>query len=306
MPLFRKPKLSVVIIFFNMRREARRTLFSLTTCYQRDIEQADYEVIVLDSNSSEPLDADWVQSLQGNFRYRYIESDQPTPSRALNTGTEMAKAQTVVYLIDGARILSPGVLATMLRGERTFETPFSYTLGMHLGHKRQNESMLEGYDQSAEDKLLETVPWETDGYRLFDVACLAGSSKEGFLYPIYESNCFSVSKHLMRQIGGFDESFAMPGGGLVNLDVFRKLYLHEQASPVLLAGEATFHQFHGGVATNAPASDDMWKKFNDEYEQLRGSRFDFIGYPRKPYLLGELNEESRRFFMNEEVLSTTK
>ena len=47
----KKPKLSVVIAFFNMRREAARTLYSLTTDYQRDIGIDDYEVIVLDSGS---------------------------------------------------------------------------------------------------------------------------------------------------------------------------------------------------------------------------------------------------------------
>ena len=101
----------------------------------------------------------------------------------------------------------------------------------------------------------------------------------------------------------FDEAFEMPGGGLVNLDVFRKLFLHESTTPVLLTGEATFHQFHGGVATNVPATEKMWDKFDDEYERLRGRRFDLIGYPRKPRVLGELNTESRRFFLNDELQS---
>jgi len=295
-------KLSVIIVFFNMQREARRTLYSLTTRYQREIAIEDYEVIVLDSNSSEPLDREWVESLQENFHYHYIASDMPTPCRALNTGATLARSDTLVNLIDGARILSPGVLADMLRAERAWAAPFTYTIGMHLGEKRQSEAMLEGYNQSVEDELLAAVDWQSDGYRLFDVACLAGSSKEGFLFPIYESNCFAVNKALLADIGGFDESFQTPGGGLVNLDVFRKLYLHEKSTPVMLAGEATFHQFHGGVATNVPASEDMWGKFNDEYERLRGSRFEFIGYPRKPRFLGELNPHSRPFFMNDDML----
>ena len=71
MQLFKKkPKLSVVIVFFNMRREATRTLHSLTTAYQRDIAIDDYEVIALDSSSTEALDGDWVESLQKNFKYR--------------------------------------------------------------------------------------------------------------------------------------------------------------------------------------------------------------------------------------------
>ena len=304
MQLFKKkPKLSVVVVFFNMRREATRTLHSLTTAYQRDIAIDDYEVIALDSSSTEALDGDWVESLQKNFKYRFVESDLPTPCRALNYGAAMARSNTLVNLIDGARILSPGILANMLRAEQAFDTPFTYTIGMHLGRKPQNETLLEGYDQAVEDQLLDSIPWQTNGYKLFDISSLASSSQEGFLYPIYESNCFAVGRASLEEIGGFDEAFEMPGGGLVNLDVFRKLFLHESTTPVLLTGEATFHQFHGGVATNVPATERMWDKFDDEYERLRGRRFDLIGYPRKPRVLGELNTESRRFFLNDELQS---
>ena len=41
------PKLSVVVVSYNMRREAVRTLYSLTTNFQKDIEEYDYEVIVV-------------------------------------------------------------------------------------------------------------------------------------------------------------------------------------------------------------------------------------------------------------------
>ena len=293
----KKIKLSVVVVFFNMRREAVRTLHSLTAAYQRDIDIDDYEVIVLDSGSTEVLDGDWVESIQKNFRYRFIESKLPTPCRALNSGATIARSDTLVNMIDGARILSPGVLSNILRAERAFDSPFTYTIGMHLGQKPQNESLLDGYDQVAEDQMLELIPWQTDGYKLFDVACLASSSEEGFLYPIYESNCFAIGRAPLEEIGGFDEAFEMPGGGLVNLDVFRKLFLHDSTTPVLQLGEATFHQFHGGVATNVPATQHMWEKYNDEYERLRGNRFDITEYFIKPRVLGEVNIQSRRFFL---------
>ncbi len=46
----------VIVCFFDMRREARRTLFSLTDGYQRGIEVGSYEVIAIDNGSNEPLD----------------------------------------------------------------------------------------------------------------------------------------------------------------------------------------------------------------------------------------------------------
>ena len=114
----RKPKLSVVVVFYNMQREAVRTLYSLTVAFQRNISEQDYEVIVLDSNSSQPIEKTWVEGLQSNFRYHFVESDAPTPCRALNCGVEQARADTVVCLIDGARILSPGILHYMQRAEQ--------------------------------------------------------------------------------------------------------------------------------------------------------------------------------------------
>ena len=70
MPLLRRtprPKLSVVVIFYNMRREAARTLYSLTPRYQQGISEDDYEVLVIDSGSQEPLDENHVTSLQAEF-----------------------------------------------------------------------------------------------------------------------------------------------------------------------------------------------------------------------------------------------
>ena len=39
---------------------------------------------------------------------------------------------------------------------------------------------------------------------------------------------------------------------------------------ILLLGEATFHQIHGGVATNALES--PWRKFHDEYVKIGEER----------------------------------
>ncbi len=102
---------------------------------------------------------------------------------------------------------------------------------------------------------------------------------------------------MVSDIGFFDESFAAPVVGLVSLDVFRKLMTAQDVTPVMLVGEATFHQFHGGVATNVPSPQNPWAEFNEEYERLRGNKFDFIGYPKTPCFLGELHPDSRKFFL---------
>ena len=146
-----------------MRREAPRTLSALTLPYQHEVRVSDYEVIVVDSNSREPLDARWVTSLQGNFRYRYVESDVPTPNKAMNAGIAMARAPLVCCMIDGARIPSPGIVSGMIRASAAFGPAYVMTLGMHLGPKVQSDSVSDGYNQAVEDCLLATVDWQGNG-----------------------------------------------------------------------------------------------------------------------------------------------
>ena len=270
----RSPALSIVVAFHDMRREAQRTLFSLTTRYQRDVREGDYEVIAVDSHSSSPLDGVWVEGLQRNFRYRYVRARAPTPNEAMNAGLRMARADRVCCMIDGARIPSPGMVAGMIRASHAFGPAYVMSLGMHLGPKPQSDSVSEGYDQAAEDALLETVDWRGDGYELFRISAPAVSSRGGYFQPIAESNCFTTPRKTLLEMGGFDERFVEPGGGLVNLHLHNELISHPRLTPVMLLGEATFHQFHGGVATNTPAAESPFGRFCNEYERILGRPFE--------------------------------
>jgi predicted glycosyltransferase involved in capsule biosynthesis len=183
----------------------------------------------------------------------------------------------------------------MLMAKKIFKYPFSYTVGMHLGSRPQGLAMLDGYNQKVEDQLLEDVDWESDGYRLFDISCLAGSSKDGFLNPIAESNCFALPKKKLLQLGGFDEGFRTPGGGIVNLDLFERAMQLPEITPVKFLGEASFHQFHGGVATNIPPEKHPWSDYMHEYRVLRGKEFSFSGVTRSSFCFGFVHDKSRRF-----------
>lgn len=288
-----RPRLSVVVAFHNMRREAQRTLQALTLGYQRGVRAEDYEVIVVDSQSTAALDPRWVESLQSNFRYRFVESANPTPNRAMNVGVGMARAQRVCCMIDGARIPSPGIVAGMMQASDAFAPAYVMSLGMHLGPKTQNESVSDGYNQTVEDALLDTVNWRADGYELFRISTAAVSSQGGYFQPVAETNCFAAPKKTLLELGGFDERFVEPGGGLVNLHLHNLLVMHPQLRPVMLLGEATFHQFHGGVATNTPSAQSPFSRFAAEYERI-------VGHPfrkqwRAPSYFGQMPESARRF-----------
>ena len=60
-------RLTVVVNFYNMAREAPRTLHTLTPAYQR-VDGDTYEVIAIDNGSSDPLDPAMVASFGANFR----------------------------------------------------------------------------------------------------------------------------------------------------------------------------------------------------------------------------------------------
>ena len=72
--------LSVVVVFYNMKREAERTLRSLSRAYQDDIEDLDYEVIVVENGSrpDQRLGAEYVRSFGPEFRYLDMGEDAPS------------------------------------------------------------------------------------------------------------------------------------------------------------------------------------------------------------------------------------
>ena len=61
-----------------MRRELPRTLASLSPEYQRDIDPADYEVIVVDNGSAEPVDQRLIDAFEGQIRSIRLD---PAPPR---------------------------------------------------------------------------------------------------------------------------------------------------------------------------------------------------------------------------------
>lgn len=284
--------LTVVVNFHNMRREAPRTLESLKPGYQRGVADLAYEVVALDHGSNEPLSPEMVRRIgDPRFRLVRVEAESASPAAAINAVARQSSAEWLMCLIDGARLLSPGVLRYGMLAARLFTRPFVYTIAMHLGHRPQNKAVEHGYDQLEEDRLLATIDWKRNGYALFGVSSVALSSGSGFFSEILETNCFLMRREDYLRIGGLSEEFRSPGGGLVNLDFFNRVHECDDMTPVLLLGEATFHQFHGGVATNVPMSRHPWDLFAEEYHRIRAR--DFRSSFRPPVYFGELGTECR-------------
>jgi glycosyltransferase involved in cell wall biosynthesis len=288
--------LSVVVVFHNMPKEGKRTLFSLTRSYQQNLKSLDYEVIAIDNGSTEPIEEEWVRACGDHFRYVYFDAKHPSPCAALNYGVSIANGDFVTLCIDGARILSPGILHLAHKALGMVSNPFIYTISMHIGKKPQNYLVEEGYRQSDEDKLLEGIQWQENGYLLFRISSVAPSSRGGYFSHIAESNCVTISRMQYEAMGGFDEGFISPGGGLANLDFFNRSNEINGISPVLLLGEATFHQLHGGVATNVPLNQHPWHEMLKEYERIKGQ--PYIQVNKDPIYLGAFHKECRHLLIS--------
>jgi len=144
---------SVVVVVYNMPREAPRTLRSLSADYQRHIDADDYEVIVVDNGSNPPFDPRELDHLSGNFRLIRIDPAPPSPARAINRGLAEARGDIIGVMVDGARIVTPGLLHFARHGASLYDRAVVAALGWYLGNDLQRFSMQYGYDQAREDAL---------------------------------------------------------------------------------------------------------------------------------------------------------
>ena len=212
-----KPKLSIVVIFHNMTREAERTLYSLSPAYQEDVTADDYEIIAIDNGSNQPINPELTKAFGMNCVYQYLKTDSPSPAAAINLGVRTARGEYMALIVDGARMVTPGIISETLRALEVFKDPFVCTLGWHLGPDVQNVSMLEGYDQLVEDELLNSIEWLKNGYKLFEISTLAQSSHVGLLGGMPdECSWFAMRRDGFFELGGYEEQFQSPGGGLIN------------------------------------------------------------------------------------------
>ena len=102
-----------------------------------------------------------------------------------------------------------------------------------------------------------------------------------------ECNCVFASAAKFRRIGYADPQFTMPGGGSINLHIYRSLGMLPGTRVFVLPGEGSFHQYHGGVTTSSYA--DRQAEIERHRVQLHSLwPGGFHSLRRKPTLLGEI------------------
>jgi hypothetical protein len=279
-----------------MPEQAKRTLYSLSTDYQVGVSEADYEVIVVENSSDRLLGKQDALQYRMSTRYFYRREGAPTPIAAINFGVGQATAPNVAVVIDGARMVTPGVVSLCLAVSRLGATAVLSVPGYHLGNALQQDAVSAGYDESAEAALLTGIEWPSNGYRLFDISVLSGSCRGGFLKPFAESNFFCLRKSLFDAIGGYDTKFVSLGGGYCNLDLYKRVCDRPEVDLYVTPGEGSFHQFHGGATTGGTRDVERARLLDaahDEYASIRGHRYHLP--KRQGMWLGTVHEPARRF-----------
>ena len=262
---------SFVVVFYNMGREAVRTLTSLSRAYQRGADGIGYEVICIDNGSDPPLDSDWVAAFGPEFRL--VRPDRPaaSPVAAMNAAARTARGHHLAVMIDGAHVLSPGALREA--AEAIAESP-GVVVGLRQWFVGGDQRFLshQAWTGAQEDILFDRIAWPQDGYQLFSIATPVWESPNHWVDAMGESNCLFVPAQLYAQIGGLDEAFDEPGAGYANLDLFVRATEASGGDVVALLGEATFHQFHDGTTTNVDndAKDRKCRAYEVKYVRLRG------------------------------------
>ncbi|KZX50315.1 hypothetical protein A3709_11200 [Halioglobus sp. HI00S01] len=292
-------KLSVILIAYDMAREIPRTLQGLARDYQLGAADLDYEVLLVDNGSPEPLDPQTFAHVDVPVELIRIYDAHPSPAKAINLAAKQARGEILCLMIDGAHLLTPGVFEMTLSTFRAFDDPLVATRYFFTGPDEQNKSILEGFDKSAEDKLLASINWPEDGYRLFEIGTpfRAGARTITWFNKMFESNCISLSRSLFDRLGGCDEQFDLPGGGFLNLDLYKRAADAAGTTPVQLVGEGSFHQLHGGTTTNVSMEERKTRteSYREQYRNIRGT--DSVMTEKNVHYMGHLPTEASKIHL---------
>jgi hypothetical protein len=288
------PRLSIIVIAYRMPRQALNTLYSLSTRYQQAIAAADYEVILVENESPEQCDPTAVSALGENIRYFSRREEGVSPVPALRFGIEQARGKYLGLVLDGAQMLTPRALEYVLMATRMADDPVIAVPGYHLGEADHKHHLSSSHNEAVEIEKLAALDWKQNGYRLFQFACFSSGNKAGYLQPMLESSALFCRRDAYQEFGGAHPGFDQPGGGSINLYLYRKLLMREQARLFVLAGEGSFHQFHGGVTTSEDDEREaLLKSFDERLEKLSGEAFRATA--REPQILGAVSHFAQPF-----------
>jgi len=301
-------KLSIIVIVYNMPRQAMNTLYSLSVPYQKNVSVNDYEVIVVENKSRHNLREQEVRDLGDNFKYFLRDEPGVSPVPAVNFAYEQAQGNMIGLIIDGARMVTPRVIEYALLAFHMSHEALVMVPGYHLGEQDQKFHLDSGHTEEKEIAKLQELHWQDNGYRLFQFAAWSSSNQRGYFQPMQECSCIFTSRKNFEAIGKADTRFDLPGGGSINLHIYRRLGLLPHSKLFVLPGEGSFHQFHGGITTQQLADNDerlaILKRFDQQLDEIWQGEFKAL--TREPLMLGAVTRWAQPFLAKASEFASTR
>jgi hypothetical protein len=259
-------------------------------------------VIVVENKSPRLLGAERVEAFGDNFRYFLRDESGVSPAPAINFALTQARGEHIGLIIDGARMVTPRVLEYASMAFRMSPHALVMIPGYHLGTADQKGHLSHGHTEALEIAELNKLDWKQHGYRLFKFACFSSSNQRGYFQPMQECNALFCSKAAFTSIGGADERFDQPGGGSLNLHIYRKLGLLPDSLLFILPGEGSFHQFHHGITTSEnEGRDALLRSFKNRLDEIWNHQFKAL--TREPIVLGSVTHWAQAFLEQSTVLA---
>jgi hypothetical protein len=255
-----------------MQRELPRTVQSMTSEYQ-GVSSDDFEIILYENPSKSVLSEECISQFPRNLKY--VLSDQNLPlTKAMNRAENLASGSHLLLCVDGARILSSGVLRYCMMALKIDLRAVVAFHGLHMGLRPQQQALEEGsHSKKIEDDFLAEINFPKHPQFLLNLASWEGSSNRGWFFHMAESNCLMMERNHFHRIGGFDERLKLPGGGIANLDLYSRAVEDQSRKLFFVLGEGTFHQHHDG--DTASNSNNKYNQYLKDYETSIGKAYRF-------------------------------
>lgn len=195
-----KPKISVVIPTYN---GSSHIVGVIHTLYKQTIAKSDYEVIVVNNNSTDSTEKviKELQKIYPELKYLVQKRKGVAPTR--NKGVKKAKADIILFLDDDMQA-SENLLKEHIESHKKH---FGTVLGFFVTDwKNKKDVVLDYLEDSGQQNAFNFKDGEIVSYKYF-----------------YTGN-ISVERELFEKAGGFDENFPAPG--VEDIDLGYRLYCY--------------------------------------------------------------------------------
>lgn len=278
-------RVAVIVPTYNRHQLLRYTLDYLSA---QDIAlPIEMEIVVVDDGSTDGTHelVDNYKTRIGNLLYKFCPrplSGQSCPARVRNLGIEGSSSDILMFLDCGV-LIPPSFIQRVVAWYNRFPNAvlIHYTLGLFT--QPDMESMreindLSPYNLSDKAELLSQDPkWLDIRQGMFDASCNELDTLPA-PWTLAWSCAMSAPRHLVNEIGGFDES--LQGWGSEDTDLGYRLYQHG-ASFVTTQDCIALHLPHPRTSSEAQKASNF---VNRKMLHKKAYKFDTELYPYYPGL----------------------